>query len=303
VGNELEDYIVQTATENTDVHFCVAKGKQATTTELDNMHSYSVAESESRYVSGVVAGMKLNDMITNGEISSSNIKIGYVGTTRNAENTSSYTAFYLGVKSVCPGVNLEVQYSGLEHSENLERIAANALIANGCILIAQHSYTNGAAETCEKNNVYFVGNITAEKEKAPNFSLVSSSANWADCYTYAANCIINGKTLPIEWSNSYDVGECRITEINEDAFTSKDIFSECKSKVLETENALKEKKLNIFNTATWTVDGKIVETTASDDLLEYYNGVEYIIDGNFKEYESSSLPKFMFRIDGIEELN
>lgn len=302
-GSGLEDYIVQAATEKFNVQFCVAKGTQAATTGLANLHSYSVAESESRYVSGVAAGLKLNDMIENGEISADDIKIGYVGSTASAENTSAYTAFYLGAKSVCPGVSLDVQYAGLENSENLERIAANALIANGCVLIAQHSYTNGAAETCENNNVYFVGSVASATEKAPNFAVTSSSSNWNACYTYAVNCIVGGKELPAEWSNGYSDDACGILEINENAFASKDRCKDAKAKISETEKALKEKTLKVFNTATWTVGGETITTTTNEEVASYYYGTEYIADGYFKEYELSSLPQFQFRIDGISELN
>ncbi len=303
VGSGLEDYIVQAATEKFNVQFCVAKGTQAATTGLANLHSYSVAESESRYVSGVAAGLKLNDMIENGEISADNIKVGYVGSMASAENTSAYTAFYLGAKSVCPGVSLDVQYAGLENSENLERIAANALIANGCVLIAQHSYTNGAAETCEQNNVYFVGNVASANDKAPNFAVTSSSSNWNACYTYAVNCIVDGIELPVEWANGYDSDACGILELNENTFASKDRYNEAKAKISETEKALKEKTLNVFDTATWTVGSEAITTTANEELASYYYGTEYIADGYFKEYEFSSLPKFQFRIDGIAELN
>ena len=302
-GSNLEDYIVQAATEKENVQFCVAKGVQAATTDLENLHSYSIAESESRYVSGIVAGMKINDMINNGEIPEGNVKIGYVGSTSNTENTSSYTAFYLGVKSVCQGVSLEVQYSGLENSENLERIAANALIANGCVLIAQHSYTNGAAETCEKNNIYFVGNMKSVTDKAPNFAITSPSTNWNSCYSYAVSCIIKGEKLPVEWSKGYEADSCAITEINENAFASKEKFEETKSKVLEAEKSLKEKKLKVFDTSKWTVDKKTITTTVDEKISNDYYGKEYIDDGCFKEYEISSSPKFGFKIDGITELN
>ena len=136
---------MQSAIDNPNVEFCFANGNQASTSNIENYHNYSVAESESRYVSGVVAGEKLNDMISNGEIANYDIKIGYVGSVSGVDNVSAYTAFYLGVKSVCPNVVMEVQYAGLENNAELEDIAARALIANGSVLISQYSDTNGAA--------------------------------------------------------------------------------------------------------------------------------------------------------------
>ncbi len=53
-----ETYILEAAGEYPDVQFCHATGYQAARSGLDNMHNYFTAVYESRYVSGVVAGLK-----------------------------------------------------------------------------------------------------------------------------------------------------------------------------------------------------------------------------------------------------
>ena len=58
-----EDYIIQAAKEYPEIQFCHATGFQAATSGLSNMHNYFTSVYESRYVSGVVAGLKLNKMI------------------------------------------------------------------------------------------------------------------------------------------------------------------------------------------------------------------------------------------------
>lgn len=302
-GDSFEDYIVQTATENPDVEFCFANGNQAGTSNIENYHNFAVAESESRYISGIVAGKKLNDMISNGEIPNFDIKIGFVGSTAGAENTSAYTAFYLGVKSVCPNAVMEVQYAGLNNNAELEEIAARALIANGSVLISQYSDTNGAAKVCEENNIYFLGDTESVIKVAPNFGVTSSAYDWSSCYTYVIDCIKEGKSIPTEWSKGYETSACGITEINKSAFTSEEEFENTKKAVSDAEKALKDKTLYVFDTSTFSVNGKTVTTTVSDELSSEYFGVEYIGDGHFKEYELSSNPRFMFRIDGITELN
>ncbi len=62
-----EDYMIQAAEEYPDVQFCHATGFKAATSKLSNMHNYFTAVYESRYVSGVVAGLKLNEMIESGK--------------------------------------------------------------------------------------------------------------------------------------------------------------------------------------------------------------------------------------------
>lgn len=302
-GDSFEDYIVQTAIDNPNVEFCFANGNQASTSNIENYHNYAVAESESRYVSGVVAGEKLNDMISNGEIANYDIKIGYVGSVSGVDNVSAYTAFYLGVKSVCPNVVMEVQYAGLENNAELEDIAARALIANGSVLISQYSYTNGAAKVCEENNIYFVGDKVSEVDNAPNFALTSSTYDWSSCYTYAIDCVKEGKSIPTEWSKGYETSACGITEINKSAFTSEQKLENVKKSVSDVEKSLAEKTLYVFDTSTFSVNGKPVTTTVSDESSPEYLGVEYIKDGHFMEYELSSTPRFLFRIDGITELN
>ena len=106
-----ESYILQAAADYPDVQFCHATGYQAKSSGLSNMHNFFTRIYESRYLSGVVAGMKLNEMIKNGEVSKDKCKIGYVGAFPYAEVISGFTSFYLGVKSVCDSATMEVKYS------------------------------------------------------------------------------------------------------------------------------------------------------------------------------------------------
>ena len=148
-----ESYLLQAAAEYPDVQFCHATGYQAASSGLDNMHNYFTAVYESRYVSGVVAGLKLNEMIENGDIKEDQTKIGYVGAYPYAEVKSGYTAFFLGVRSVCPSATMKVIYTNSWASIDLEKEAAESLIADGCVLISQHADTTGASTACEKAGV------------------------------------------------------------------------------------------------------------------------------------------------------
>ena len=303
-GDGIEDYIVQAATEKTGVQFCYADGKQAFTSGISNYYNYSVKTFEARYLSGVATGMKLNDMIENGEISESQTKLGYIGSTAGSASRSDYTAFYLGAKSVCKSVTMEVQYSGLNNSANLERIAANALMANGCIMIAQQGYLNGAAETCEKNGKYFIGCDSAATDKAPNFAIASTTIDWTATYTYAVNTLISGQKLPSDWSKGSADDSIGITEINKVAFSAENKATAVTNKVNEIKTSLKDGKIKVFDNTKWTVNKEKVTTTVSDELNSMFSGKEYISkDGYFTECETSSYPQFNFVIDGITELN
>ena len=106
-----ESYLLQAAAEYPEVQFCHATGYQAASSGLSNMHNYFDSIYEARYVSGVVAGMKLNGMIADGTITEDTAKIGYVGAFPYAEVISGFTSFYLGAKSQCPSATMEVQYT------------------------------------------------------------------------------------------------------------------------------------------------------------------------------------------------
>lgn len=190
-----EDYIMQAASEYPDVQFCHATGYQAATSGLENMHNYFTSVYESRYVSGIVAGMKLAEEYG----ADTDSKIGYVGAYSYAEVISGYTAFYLGVKSICPNVTMEVKYTGSWADQALEKETAEALIADGCVLVSQHADTTGAASAAEANKVYDVGYNVSMLDAAPNYALTSASIKWGPYYTYAVNCVMNGETIDTDW--------------------------------------------------------------------------------------------------------
>ena len=287
-----EDYIIQAAQEYPDVQFCHATGYKAASSGLSNMHNYFTSVYQSRYVSGVVAGMKLAELYG----ADTDVKIGYVGAYSYAEVISGFTAYFLGVRSICPNVTMEVKYTGSWANQALEKETAEALIADGCVLISQHADTTGAASACEAAKVYDVGYNVSMMEAAPNYALTSASIKWGPYYTYATQSVINGESFETDWCRGHEYGAVWITELNEAA-----IAEGTKEKVDETWAAIDDGSLKVFDTSKWTVNGETITSTAN---IDGYNGVEYISpDGYFMESELASAPSFNFIVDGITELN
>lgn len=316
VGSGFEDYMVQSATENKRIDYCVCNGTQAQNAEMPNLHSYSTKEYESRYVAGVLAGAKLNDMIEAGEISRVSARIGYVGSVKNTENTSAYSAFFLGAKSVCPDAEMQVQFSGVNHDKELERKAANALIANGNVLIAQHSYLNGAAESCEKNGKYFIGCIDSATDVAPNSFLASVNNDWYLSYKIPIECFFNGNDIPTEWSEGAFDENGFITDVNKSLFYSPESFNETILLIKDAEKKLLDGELHVFDVSSFTVNGEHINSTLRDNNSEVlddekiesyatpFYDKEYISEeGYFQENELDSLPMFDYAIDGIKTMN
>ena len=289
-----EDQMYQVAAQYPEVQFCHATGYKAATSGLDNVHNYFASIYEARYVAGVVAGMKLQQMIDEGTITAEEAKIGYVGAFPYAEVKSGYTAFYLGARSIVPSVTMEVKYTNSWSSMDAEKETADALIDRGCVLISQHADTTGAPSACDAKGVYCVGYNISMIPTAPDHALTSSRVNWGSYYTYAVKSIIDGTEIAVDWCQGYAEDAVLLTELNEKA-----VAPGTAEKVAEIEAALKAGELKVFDTATWTVGGETITTTT--DIDGYY-GNEYIIDGAFAESVLASAPSFDFVIDGVTVL-
>lgn len=291
-----ESYIIQAATDYPDVEFCHATGYQAASSGLPNMHNYFTAIYESRYVSGVVAGLKLNEMIANGDITEDECKVGYVGAYPYAEVISGFTSFYLGVRSVCPSATMEVKYTNSWADMSAEAEVANALIADGCVLISQHADTTGAPSACEAAGVPCVGYNVSMISVAPNTALTSASIDWSVYYTYATECAMNGEAIDTDWCHGFADGADKLTELNENV-----IAEGTEEKVKEVEAAIIDGSTHVFDTSTFTVDGKSLEDAIAEGG-EYADYADYVSDGYFHESELASAPSFAIIIDGITSI-
>ena len=140
-----EDYLIRAAKELPKVQFAHATGTKAHTEKLSNFHNAFSSIYEGRYVTGIAAGMKLNDMIEKGDIKKEEAKVGYIGAFPYAEVVSGYTAFFLGVRSVCDFVNMTVRYTNSWYDEKGEaKIAEQLIDEDKCKLISQHADSQGA---------------------------------------------------------------------------------------------------------------------------------------------------------------
>ena len=288
-----ETYILEAAGEYPEVQFCHATGTQAASSGLSNMHNYFTNIYEARYVSGVVAGLKLNEMIEDGTVKEDACKMGYVGAFPYAEVISGYTAFYLGAKSVCPSVTMEVKYTNSWASFDLEKECADALISDGCVLISQHADTTGAPTACEAAGVPCVGYNIDMTSVAPNTALTSASMDWGVYYTYAVQCMLDGTAIDTDWCKGFSEDAVRITPVNEAVAAEG-----TDAKVEEVEAALKDGSLHVFDTSTFTVNGSSLEDLIAEGG-DYAKYADYVSDGYYHESELASAPSFDIIIDGI----
>ena len=295
-----EDYMIQAAKEFPDVQFCHSTGTKAHTEGLDNYHNAFASIYEGRYLAGVAAGLKLNEMIDNGDITADQAKIGYVGAFTYAEVISGYTSFFLGARSQCESATMEVTFTGSWYDETAEKEGANKLIDDGCVLISQHADSMGAPTACENKGVPNVSYNGSTVDACPNTFIISSRINWTPYYEYAIKAAANGDAIDTDWTGTLETGSVELTEINEQAAAEGTA-----DKLAEVEKGLKDGSIKVFDTSAFTVDGKNLDSYKADvDTDEAYEAdTEVISDGFFHESEYRSAPYFDLRIDGIKLLD
>ena len=295
-----EDYIIQAAKEFLKVQFCHSTGTKAHTEGLDNYHNAFASIYEGRYLAGVAAGLKLNEMIDNGDFAAEDAKIGYVGAFTYAEVVSGYTSFFLGARSVCPTATMEVTFTGSWYDETAEKEAANKLIANGCKLVSQHADSMGAPTACETAGVPNVSYNGSTISACPNTFIVSSRIDWAPYYEFVINAVANGETIPADWTGTLATGSVVLTEVNEAAAAAGTA-----DKIAEVKAALEAGTIHVFDTANFTVGGETLTSYMADVDTDanYEADTEVILDGYFHESEMRSAPYFDLRIDGITLLD
>ena len=295
-----EDFMIQAAKEFPDVQFCHATGTKAHTEGLANYHNAFAAIYEGRYLAGVAAGMKLNELKDAGKLKADAPKMGYVGAFTYAEVVSGYTSFYLGAKSVCPDVTMDVTFTGSWYDETAEKEGANKLIQGGCDLISQHADSMGAPTACESAGIPDVSYNGSTISAAPNTYIISSRINWSPYYEYIVNAVINGEEIPADWTGTVETGSVELTDLNE-AVAAEGTAE----KIEEVKAGLADGSIHVFDTANFTVKGEALDSYQADvDTDANYEGdTEVIADGYFHESEYRSAPYFDLQIDGINLLD
>lgn len=308
-----EDFMIKAAKEFPEVQFCHATGTKAHTEGLKNYHNSFASIYEGRYLAGVAAGLKLNEMIDAGKFEAKDAKMGYVGAFTYAEVISGYTSFYLGAKSVCPSVTMEVQFTGSWYDETAEKEAAQKLINNGCKLISQHADSMGAPTACETAGVPNVSYNGSTQSQCPNTFIVSSRINWEPYFEHMIECVQQGKEIETDWTGSIATGSVVLTDVN-----GKAAAEGTQDKINAVKADLEAGKVHVFDTNNFTVtvadgknanakvdaDGKLTSYMADVDTDAAYTAdTEVVKDGYFHESEFRSAPYFDVQIDGITLLD
>ena len=294
-----EPYMIEVAEANPEVQFCHSTGTRAHTEGLANYHNAFASIYEGRYLAGIAAGLKLNAMIEAGDIKAEEAKMGYVGAFTYAEVVSGYTSFYLGAKSVCPTVTMDVTFTGSWYDETLEKEGAEKLIQGGCKLISQHADSLGAPTACENAGVPNVSYNGSTQAACPNTYIVSSRINWAPYYEYAIKAVMDGTAIDVDWTGTLATNSVVLTDLN----TTVAAEGTAEAIAAATEK-LEKGEIHVFDCSTFTVKGETLTSYMADvDAGDNSPDTEVVHDGYFAESEKRSAPYFDLEIDGINRLD
>ena len=295
-----DPYMIEVAKANPEVQFCHSTGTRAHTEGLANYHNAFASIYEGRYLAGIAAGLKLNAMIDAGDIKADEAKMGYVGAFTYAEVVSGYTSFYLGAKSVCPTVTMDVTFTGSWYDETLEKEGAEKLIQGGCKLISQHADSLGAPTACENAGVPNVSYNGSTQAACPNTYIISSRINWAPYYEYAIKAVMDGTAIDVDWTGTLATNSVVLTDLN----TTVAAEGTAESIAAATEK-LEKGEIHVFDCSTFTVKGETLTSYQADVNADSDNtpDTEVVHDGYFAESEKRSAPYFDLEIDGITRLD
>ncbi len=295
-----EDYMIQAAKEYPNVQFCHATGTKAHTENLANYHNAFASIYEGRYLGGIAAGMKLNQLIAEGKITEDQAKLGYIGAFTYAEVISGYTSFFLGARSVCPSATMEVTFTGSWYDPALEQEGAVKLIGNNCVVLSEHADSMGAPTECEKANVPFVFYNGSAESACPNTYIVASRINWAPYFETIINAVAAGEEIPTDWTGTIATDSVQLTALNETAAAPGTAEA-----IAEAQAKLESGELKVFDTSVFTVNGEALTSYLADVDTDpaYTADTEVILDGYFHESEFRSAPYFDLQIDGITLLD
>ena len=292
-----EEYMIRAAREYSAVQFCHSTGKLAHVENLKNYHNAFASIYEGRYLAGIAAGMKLNEMVLEGDIKQGECKLGYVAAFDNPEVISGYSAFYLGARSECRDVTMDVIYTDSWYDEELEKKAAQKLIEGGCKLISQHADSMSIPETCEELGVPNVAYNRSFADICPNTFIVSSNINWTPYYTMAIRRTSQGRDIPTDYVGNFSTGSVEMTEFGKHAAQGTE------KRVNEVKQQLENGTLKVFDLSTFTVNGEILNEYSVDLIPDEENtpDTDVIYYGFFAESDDDfrSAPYFDLPIDGI----
>lgn len=228
------------AAEYPDVIFSHGTGYKSNGTNFNN---YFGRIYQSRYLSGIAAGLKTE---TN--------KLGYVAAFGKtlSETAGGIDAFAMGAYSVNPDCEVYVKVTNSWYDPEGETQAAQALIADGCDVIAQHCDTPNPQLAAEEAGVFGVGYNSDMSKDAPGAVLCSTMWDWGAYYTWAVQQLIDGTWTGANYYGGMQEGLVTLSDLS-------DLNNpEAAAKIEEVKAKIMDGSFNVFDGVIETNEGTTV---------------------------------------------
>lgn len=293
LGARYEEAVTQAAAENEDIWFCLEGGRESIKSDLPNLHTFNSRIYEAYYAAGIIAGMEINHRLNNGKMSPYDCRVGFVAYKDCAETNTCINAFYLGIRQACSQATIDVRYVGKRGNYDADGEAARQLAVSGVGMMCTYIYTSAAASVCAERGIPIFGNEDNIIDVAPKHALTSTYTDWSYYYIEAVNAMTGGKVLDKDFCGGYKGGMVRLTQLND-----AEIPDGAAQRLMEVEKKLRDGKVQIFKTDSFTIDGQSLETLIKSGG-DYKKYGKYVKKGQLKEQSLMSAPVFNDLIDGI----
>ena len=227
-----------------------------------NFGNYFGATEEPRYLSGIVAGMQTE---TN--------KLGYVAAFPYTEVQIGINAFTLGAQSVNPDVEVKVVYINSWYDPAQEKAAAEALLAQGCDVIAQHCDTTGPQVAAAEKGVYAIGYNMDNSAVVPESFLTAPIWHHEKFLIPTIEAIMDGTWTPESYYGTMADGYVDLLPLTENAPEG------AAEKVAEIEAQIKAGDFNVFAGPVKNQAGEVVIADGEQPDRAKIWAMDYLVQG------------------------
>jgi basic membrane protein A len=255
------DVLQELSEKYPDVKFEHATGAATT----DNLATYFGASEDTIYLTGLAAGAAIPEGGT----------VGFVAPFPIPEVIRHINAFELGVQVNNPTATTKVVWTNTWFDPEVERKAADSLIADGVDAIASGQDSPASGEAALEKGLPFVGYDSDQSENLSEIWLTASLYNWGPYYTKRVQEVADGSWKTGEYYGSIADGFVSLAPFG-------DLVSEeTQTQIEEAQASIEDGSFSVFTGPIEDQDGEVKipegETATLPELLAmdwFVKGVE-----------------------------
>ena len=227
-----------------------------------NLGTYMIMADQARYLEGMVAGA----MSESGQI-------GFVAAFPIPEVLRHVNAFTLGARSVNPEAQVRLVWTSTWFDPNIERQAAESLVAAGVDLLAQYQDSPATGQVAEEAGIKWTGFNADMSRFAPSAWLTGTMWNWGTIYVDVIEDVLAGT-----WSPEPIYGVMSEETMDLGPFGDA-VPEEVRSAVGAKEQEIRSGEFNPFTGPVRDNAGNVVIPEGESATLEQLLETDYLVEG------------------------